>query len=94
MIAMVPANPGRSRHQAALDRQFANWARRDPQLAEWLHQAAGNHPPGPALRRGVILWTRLHGVISLEIEGHFAPMDFDPSLLYEAEVAGLFDDPN
>jgi len=93
-MELSPAHPGGSRQQAALDRQFANWARRDPQLAEWLYQAAANHPPGPTLRRGVTLWTRLHGVISLEIEGHFAPMDFDPSLLYDAEVAGLVNDPN
>jgi hypothetical protein len=36
----------------------------------------------------------MHGVISGEIEGHFAPMDFDPSLLYDAEVAGLVNDPH
>ena len=29
--------------------------------------------PGPALRLAVTGWTRLHGVISLEVEGHFDP---------------------
>src|SRR5215831_12001321 len=53
LMELSPAHPGGSRQQAALDRQFANWARRDPQLAEWLYQAAANHPPGPTLRRGV-----------------------------------------
>ena len=40
-MELSPVNPGHGhRDQAALDRQFAGWARRDPQLAEWLHQAA------------------------------------------------------
>jgi len=45
--------------------------------------------PGPALRLAVTGWTRLHGVISLEVEGHFDPMGFDPELLFNAEVEEL-----
>jgi AcrR family transcriptional regulator len=41
----------------------------------------------PALRRSLAFWTRLHGVISLEVAGHFAGMPFDPSRLYADEVA-------
>ncbi len=41
---------------------------------------------GRALRLGVTGWTRMHGVLSLEVEGHFALMGFDPALLYEAEI--------
>jgi AcrR family transcriptional regulator len=44
---------------------------------------------GAALRLGVTGWTRMHGVVSLEVEGHFAPMGFDPGLLFEAEVESL-----
>jgi hypothetical protein len=39
------------------------------------------------------VWTRLHGLVSLEIEGHFAPMGFHPALLCETEVDGLLDGP-
>ena len=49
LMELSPVNPGRGRrHQVALDRHFASWARHDPQLAEWLHQAAGaaNARPG------------------------------------------------
>ncbi|WP_392895621.1 TetR/AcrR family transcriptional regulator [Streptomyces sp. LN699] len=42
--------------------------------------------PGSAQRRAVAFWTRLHGVLSLELSGHFAGMDIDPALLYEAEL--------
>jgi hypothetical protein len=31
----------------------------------------------------------MHGVVSLEVEGHFAPMGFDPGLLFEAEIESL-----
>jgi Tetracyclin repressor-like, C-terminal domain len=41
------------------------------------------------LRRGIACWTRLHGLLPLELEGHFASMNVDPALLYRAEVDDL-----
>lgn len=53
-------------------------------------QWAEGHPaPVAALRRALAFWTRLHGVLSLELAGHFAGMTFDPALLFEAELEGL-----
>ncbi|GAA5200421.1 TetR/AcrR family transcriptional regulator [Rugosimonospora acidiphila] len=50
-------------------------------------QWAGDHSASPAgLRRALTFWTRLHGVVSLEVAGHFTGMNFDPALLYAAEV--------
>ncbi|BCB81296.1 hypothetical protein Pflav_077060 [Phytohabitans flavus] len=65
---------------AVLEGQFeAGLADRDP-----------DHPwSGPVLRLGVTGWTRMHGVVSLEVEGHFTQMGFDPGLLFEAEVESL-----
>ena len=34
-------------------------------------------------------WTRLHGVLSLEIDGHLSATNVDPGLLYDAEVDDL-----
>ncbi|MBW3705515.1 TetR/AcrR family transcriptional regulator, partial [Streptomyces griseus] len=45
--------------------------------------------PPAALHRVLTFWTRLHGVLSLELAGHFAGMGFDPARLYEAEVDAL-----
>ncbi|MGH7910946.1 MAG: TetR/AcrR family transcriptional regulator [Candidatus Dormibacteraceae bacterium] len=42
--------------------------------------------PAIALRRAVVAWTRLHGVLSLELAGHFAGMDLDPEQLYADEI--------
>ncbi|GAA4687660.1 TetR/AcrR family transcriptional regulator [Phytohabitans rumicis] len=44
---------------------------------------------GPVRRLGIVCWTRMHGVVSLEVEGHFTLMGFDPALLFEAEVEEL-----
>lgn len=55
------------------------------------HRAwAGGQPAPPAvLHRALSFWTRLHGVLSLELAGHFAGMRFDPDPLLDEEIAGL-----
>jgi hypothetical protein len=45
-----------------------------------------------AVRRSLVFWTRLHGVISLQAAGHFTGMAFDPALLYAEEVASVVTD--
>lgn len=53
----------------------------------------GAPPPGPdAVRRSLVFWTRLHGVLSLEVAGHFTGMAFDPALLYAEEVESVVAD--
>jgi AcrR family transcriptional regulator len=38
---------------------------------------------------GLLTWTRLHGLISLELGQHLTATGVDPALLYEAEVRAL-----
>ncbi|MBW5421206.1 TetR family transcriptional regulator [Streptomyces sp. BG9H] len=53
-------------------------------------QWAGEHPATPAqLHRALSFWTRLHGVLSLELAGHFTGMSFDANAFFEAELEGL-----
>ncbi|WP_277436271.1 TetR/AcrR family transcriptional regulator [Streptomyces sp. SPB162] len=53
-------------------------------------QWADGHPaPATALHRALRFWTRLHGVLSLELAGHFTGMGFDPALLFNAELDDL-----
>ncbi|MDG9726059.1 TetR/AcrR family transcriptional regulator [Streptomyces sp. DH41] len=55
-------------------------------------QWAAGHPAPPAvLHRALTVWTRLHGVLSLELAGHFTGMAFDPALLYAAELDALME---
>jgi Tetracyclin repressor-like, C-terminal domain len=50
------------------------------------------HDPGtdPATAlRAVLVWSRLHGLVSLEIAGNFASMGIDPDQVFEAELGAL-----
>ncbi|MER6922788.1 TetR-like C-terminal domain-containing protein, partial [Streptomyces spiralis] len=53
------------------------------------HRGWGGSRPVPALRRALTFWTRLHGVLSLELSGQFTGMDFDPAQLFAAELDNL-----
>ena len=74
VIAALP-DPGPSR-SAALDRQLVAWGRE-----RW-----GEALPPGQLRRAILVWTRLHGLVSTELAGHLGPMGIDPELLFQAEI--------
>lgn len=65
----------------------------DQNLAGHRQWAAGHPAPPDALRRALTFWTRLHGVISLEVAGHFTGMNFDSALLYAAETEAAINTP-
>ncbi len=48
-------------------------------------------PEQQALELTVRLWTRLHGVLGLELAGHFDTMPVDPAALYAHEVESLLE---
>src|SRR5262245_12253381 len=74
-LAELPADPLPA-GPAQLDRESERWA-----------ADVGAPPlPGPLLRYAVTVWTRLHGVVSLEIAGHFDPALPDGELFYLAEL--------
>ena len=58
------------------------------QLAAWAQPYASGIDPASALR-AVLIWSRLHGIVSLEIAGNFASMGIDPGQLFETELASL-----
>lgn len=59
------------------------------QLAAWTERRTGPGAPGHVALTAVRTWTRLHGTVSLEIQGFFTDMGVDPALLYAAEVDAL-----
>ncbi|MFJ9740041.1 TetR/AcrR family transcriptional regulator [Streptomyces sp. NPDC101166] len=61
----------------------------DEHLADHRDWAAGHPAPPAALHRATAFWTRLHGVLSLELAGHFTGMGLDPALLFAAELEDL-----
>jgi AcrR family transcriptional regulator len=67
----------------ALDGELVRWSR--------LRGTNGDDaPPDPAiLRLGVLGWTRLHGLVGLELAGVLGDMGLDPARLVAAEMATL-----
>ena len=53
---------------------------------EW---AFGHPAEATTLHRALSFWTRLHGVLSLELAGHFTGMKIDPDLLIADELNAL-----
>jgi AcrR family transcriptional regulator len=65
----------------------------NPELAGQV-EAWGQRSQVPGLTAGqrylgLLAWTRLHGLISLELGQHLTATGVDPALLYEAEVESL-----
>ena len=64
----------------------------DPILAGFAALMDHHAEPGSdsaTLFRAVTFWTRLHGVLSLELAGHFVGMSTDTDQLYAAEIHSL-----
>lgn len=59
------------------------------ELDTWTERVGGPQLPPGALLHGLIFWSRLHGLISLELDRHLSSMHLDPELLYRAELAEL-----
>jgi len=73
---------GESTHGAGLPRPLAS------QLAAWAQPHSPGADPATALR-AILTWSRLHGIVSLEIAGNFASMGLDAGQLFEIELATL-----
>jgi AcrR family transcriptional regulator len=58
------------------------------QLAAWAQPYDPGTSPAAALR-AVLIWSRLHGIVSLEIAGNFASMGIDPGQLFEIQLPAL-----
>ncbi|HEY4450944.1 MAG TPA: TetR/AcrR family transcriptional regulator [Solirubrobacteraceae bacterium] len=79
-LAEIDAGPGqRTVTDPVLRRQLEKWS-------ENTNEA--RHEPS-LLLLGVTAWTRMHGIISLEIEDIFDQMGIEPGRLYEAEIVQL-----
>ncbi|MDA3625875.1 TetR/AcrR family transcriptional regulator [Saccharopolyspora sp. WRP15-2] len=65
----------------------------DRQLVEWRAMRGAEAMPPAVVQRGLQAWTRMHGLVSLEVEGQFTAMGIDPEPLFRAEVASVLDQP-
>jgi AcrR family transcriptional regulator len=65
---------------AALGRELKEWGKR---------QGVREDFEESALLLGIVAWTRLHGIVSLEIEGFFLPLEVDPARVFDSEIDDL-----
>jgi AcrR family transcriptional regulator len=79
-LADLSTSPPPPVRDTILRRQLEQWsARQDP----------GATPVTGDLVLGLVAWTRLHGIISLEIDSYFVQVGVDPARLYEREIEHL-----
>ena len=78
LVARLPAGPA---PEPGLAAEVTAWAER---------RGMGGIDPAVAFR-ALTAWSRLHGVVHLEIEGNYASMGIDPDLIFAAEVASLME---
>jgi AcrR family transcriptional regulator len=82
-LADIDANrPGPTVQNASLRREVQRWGK---------VRAGGQLSDPGLLLLGLLTWSRLHGIVSLEIEGFYEQVGVDPGLLYEAEIQHLID---
>lgn len=63
----------------------------DTALEAWAQRSRLSQYPRAVLLLGLASWTRLHGIMSLELGGHLPATGIDAGLLYAAEVASIGD---
>jgi AcrR family transcriptional regulator len=61
----------------------------DGQIAAWGERMGYENLTPRQLHWGLTAWTRVHGLVSLEVAGQFELTQVDPALLFDAEVAAL-----
>ena len=58
------------------------------ELTAWAQQGNRRVDPGTALH-AILIWSQLHGIVSLEIAGNFASMSIDADQLFEIQLAAI-----
>ena len=81
MIDIHAERPPKRGGRTALERQL--------ERAPWLPEEMRGRVPGDVLADVLLTWSRIHGLIGLEINGQFAPMGFDPALLFDRELDAI-----
>ena len=58
------------------------------ELTAWAQQGNQRVDPGTALH-AILIWSQLHGIVSLEIAENFASMSIDADQLFEIQLAAI-----
>ncbi|MFE1174041.1 TetR/AcrR family transcriptional regulator [Streptomyces sp. NPDC058773] len=75
--------------------ETAAWVRKERDVADWLAQHTGLAPQddaaGTALAGAMLVWSQLHGTVSLEVSGQYAGMGHRAQTLLAAQIDTLAD---
>jgi AcrR family transcriptional regulator len=63
----------------------------DQQIRCWHGGDGQRHLPSGVLHFGLVWWSRLHGLISLELGGHLTATSIDTAVLYRTEIEAMLD---
>jgi Tetracyclin repressor-like, C-terminal domain len=77
-----PTTPASTVNPPALRRAVQRWGK---------VRAGGQISDPGVLLLGLLAWSRMHGVVSLEIEAFYEQVGVDPGLLYDAEIQHLIE---
>ena len=82
LAGLDPTTPGPTVKSPALRRAVQRWGK---------VRAGGQISNPGVLLLGLLAWSRMHGIVSLEIEGFYEQVGVDPGLLYDAEVQHIIE---
>ena len=82
LAGLDPTTPGPTVKSPALRRAIQRWGK---------VRAGGQISDPGVLLLGLLAWSRMHGIVSLEIEGFYEQVGVDPGLLYDAEVQHIIE---
>lgn len=74
-----------------LREEMRRWVEEVPAVAEWVRAFAPDGDPATALTGTIMVWSRLHGLTSLEVQGQFAGMGHRSATLLTVEMETLAD---
>lgn len=76
-------------HSARAPRRRRTALERDLEAGTWVPERARGRVAGTVLADTLLSWTRIHGLVSLEVNGQFAPMEFDVQQLFDREIDAI-----
>jgi AcrR family transcriptional regulator len=82
LAGLDPTTPGPTVNDPALRRAVQRWGK---------VRAGGQISDPGVLLLGLLAWSRMHGIVSLEIEGFYEQVGVDPGLLYDAEIQHIIE---
>ncbi|MEV0389611.1 TetR/AcrR family transcriptional regulator [Nonomuraea sp. NPDC050643] len=74
-----------------LREEMLRWVEEAPAVADWVRTSAPGGDPATALTGSLLVWIRLQGILSLQVQGQFTGMGHRAATLLTVEMDALAD---